>query len=73
MRPHRAGGGGGALLASKSLLEQLGDDEAERLGLDTGDLVYRSVGELPDAGEKAVRDAGGIPVDRRRRAGARSR
>jgi class 3 adenylate cyclase len=53
---------GGALLASKALLEQLGDDEAVRLGLDPAGLVYRAVGELPGAGEKAVRDAGGIPV-----------
>jgi class 3 adenylate cyclase len=52
----------GALLASKSLVEQLGDAEAECLGIDLGGLVYRSVGELPGAGEKAVRDAGGIPV-----------
>jgi class 3 adenylate cyclase len=53
---------GGALLASKALVEQLGDAEADRLGIDPGDLVYRAVEELPGAGEKALRDAGGIPV-----------
>ncbi len=53
---------GGALLASKTLIERLSDEDAGRLELDSAALLYRSVAELPGAGEKAVRDAGGIPV-----------
>ena len=53
---------GGAMLASKALLEQLDAAEAGRLGLDPSTTVYRTVADLPEAPEKAVRDAGGIPV-----------
>ena len=53
---------GGALLASRALLERLDDAGADRLGLDTGTLVYRTVADLPGVGAKALRDAGGIPV-----------
>jgi class 3 adenylate cyclase len=53
---------GGALLASKALLEQLDDDAAAELALDPGGLIYRPVSELPFAGAKVTRDAGGIPV-----------
>ncbi|MGH2500326.1 MAG: hypothetical protein ACRDPC_25830, partial [Solirubrobacteraceae bacterium] len=53
---------GGCILASKSLLEQLSDRDAAALGLDTHAIGYRTVAELPDAPEKAVRDAGGVPV-----------
>jgi class 3 adenylate cyclase len=53
---------GGELLATKTLIEQLGDEEARRLGIDLGGLVYRAVEELPGASEKSARDAGGIPV-----------
>lgn len=52
----------GALLASKALLERLDDAGAARLGIDPGGVVYRTVADLPGAGSKAVRDAGGIPV-----------
>ena len=53
---------GGAVLASKALLERLDDDAAAALGIDVGGVVYRTVADLEGAGEKAVRDAGGIPV-----------
>ena len=53
---------GGALLASKTLVEQLGDDDARRLGLSPAEIVYRVVADLPGAGEKSRRDAGGNPV-----------
>jgi class 3 adenylate cyclase len=53
---------GGALLAAKALMEQLGDDEARQLGIDPADLVYHAVEELPGVGEKPLRDAGTIPV-----------
>ena len=53
---------GGALLASKALLERLDDAAARDLGLDPSGVVYCALAELPGAGEKAKRDAGGIPV-----------
>lgn len=53
---------GGVLLAAKSLLERLDDGDAAALGLDVGALEYRVVADLPGAGEKAVRDAGMLPV-----------
>lgn len=52
----------GKLLASKSLLEHLAAADAEHLGLDPDNVVYRTVAELPGATSKAKRDAGGIPV-----------
>ena len=52
----------GEVLASKSLLEHLSDEDAAALGLDPDGVIYRTVGELDSATEKAVRDAGGIPV-----------
>ena len=52
----------GALLASKPLLERLDGAEAERLGLALDELTYTTLGELPGASEKALRDAGSIAV-----------
>jgi class 3 adenylate cyclase len=52
---------GGAVLASKPLIERLDPAGAARLGIDPAGLQYTSVAEL-GASEKAVRDAGGIPV-----------
>src|SRR4051812_33683874 len=52
----------GAVLASKALIERLEDGDADALGLDPAALTYRSVDELPEASEKAVRDAGTIAV-----------
>jgi class 3 adenylate cyclase len=53
---------GGDLLASKSLIEQLDDDDASALSLQPEELVYTTLSELPDVPEKAVRDAGGVAV-----------
>ncbi|HEX8205125.1 MAG TPA: adenylate/guanylate cyclase domain-containing protein [Solirubrobacteraceae bacterium] len=53
---------GGALLATKALVERLDPEQARAEGIDPAALRYRLVSELPDAGEKAVRDAGGIAV-----------
>ncbi|MEA2450052.1 MAG: adenylate cyclase [Thermoleophilaceae bacterium] len=52
----------GAVLASKTLVERLDRGDAEALDLDPATLVYVSIDELPDASEKAVRDAGTIAV-----------
>lgn len=52
----------GAILASKPLLERLGEQDAQRLGLSLDDLTYETLGELPGASEKALRDAGAIAV-----------
>jgi class 3 adenylate cyclase len=52
----------GALLASKPLVERLDPEHAQAFGLDPLTITYRTVGELPGVTEKAVRDAGGVPV-----------
>ena len=52
----------GEVLASKSLLEHLSDDDAAALGIDPDSVIYRTVAELESATDKALRDAGGIPV-----------
>jgi class 3 adenylate cyclase len=52
----------GTVLASKALIERLDPDHARRVGIDPDAVAYRTVAELPDASEKAVRDAGLIPV-----------
>ena len=52
----------GEVLASKALIEQLAPDDAAALELDPDTVAYRTVAELEGAGEKAVRDAGGIAV-----------
>jgi class 3 adenylate cyclase len=52
----------GDILASKVLIENLSDEDARALDLNPDALVYRTIGELPKASEKAKRDAGGIPV-----------
>jgi len=53
---------GGVVLASKPLIERLDPDHARELGIDPDTASYTTVAELPDAPEKAVRDAGAIPV-----------
>ena len=53
---------GGEILASKSLVERLSPEDAERLGVDPEWVLYRTVSDLPAADEKAIRDAGSIPV-----------
>jgi class 3 adenylate cyclase len=52
----------GSLLASKPLIERLDREDADALGLDPLTMSYRTVGELPGVTQKAVRDAGGVPV-----------
>jgi class 3 adenylate cyclase len=52
----------GAVLASKDLIERLDLDDATASGVDPDAVSYTPLGELEGAGEKAVRDAGTIPV-----------
>lgn len=52
----------GEILASKSLIEHLTDEDAAALGLDADGVIYRTVAELDSASDKAVRDAGGVPI-----------
>jgi class 3 adenylate cyclase len=52
----------GQVLASKAIVERLSDADAEALGLAPEKLAYRTIAELPGAGEKAARDAGAIAV-----------
>jgi class 3 adenylate cyclase len=54
--------GPGETLATKQLLEQLSHDDAAALGLDLEKLLYRPLSDVPTATEKAVKDAGGLPV-----------
>jgi class 3 adenylate cyclase len=53
---------GGSTLASKALLERLDADDAGALGIDPGRMTYTTLAELPNASEKATRDAGTIAV-----------
>jgi class 3 adenylate cyclase len=52
----------GTVLASKALLERLDPAHAKRIGIEPESVAYMTVAELPDVTEKAVRDAGSIPV-----------
>jgi len=52
----------GTVLASKELLERLDPDDAAATGIDPDEIAYVPLGEREGAGEKAVRDAGTIPV-----------
>ncbi len=54
-RPHET-------LASKALIEQLSSDDAMSLGIDPEKLRYSPLSEVGDPSDKAVRDAGTIPV-----------
>lgn len=54
--------GPGQTLASKQLLERLAPDAAAALGVDIEKLVYRLLSEVETATDKAVRDAGSVPV-----------
>ena len=55
---------GGALLASKALIERLEPADAAAVGLDPAHMTYRALADLDGADEKAVRDAGLIAVAR---------
>lgn len=52
----------GQILASKALLENLESSDASALDVDPDALSYASIAEIPNASEKAIRDAGGIAV-----------
>jgi class 3 adenylate cyclase len=52
----------GRILVSKSLVENLGGEDAAALDLDPDALSYVTIAELTHASQKAVRDAGGIAV-----------
>jgi class 3 adenylate cyclase len=52
----------GTVLASKALIERLDPSHAREIGIDPDAVAYETVAELPGASEKAVRDAGSIPV-----------
>jgi len=55
---------GGALLASKALIERLEPADAAAVGLAPAQMAYRALADLNTADEKAVRDAGLIAVAR---------
>lgn len=55
---------GGALLASKHFLEHLSERAISDAGLDLDTVIYQALGEVDGVSEKAVRDAGSIPVTR---------
>lgn len=52
----------GQLLASKQLLENLSRSDAEAVDINPIAISYQRLSELPGATQKAIRDAGGIPV-----------
>jgi class 3 adenylate cyclase len=52
----------GSILASKDVVERLAPPAAARIGIDPDAVSYSILGELPGAGEKARRDAGGLAV-----------
>lgn len=54
----------GQVLASKSLVEHLTDDDARAIGIEPDRVLYVPLGELEGAGDKARRDAGALPVTR---------
>lgn len=53
---------GGTILASKDLIERLDAADAQATGIDPDAIAYATLGELAGASDKAVRDAGTIPV-----------
>ncbi|MBK8293906.1 MAG: hypothetical protein IPK93_03690 [Solirubrobacterales bacterium] len=52
----------GAILASKDLTERLDSTDAQASDLELDTLAYTPLGELEGASDKAIRDAGAIPV-----------
>jgi class 3 adenylate cyclase len=53
---------GGAILASKDLIERLDAADAQAIGIDPDAIAYTPLGELDGASDKAIRDAGAIAV-----------
>jgi class 3 adenylate cyclase len=54
----------GEVIVSKDLIERLSPEDAAAVGIDASSVAYVALGELPGAGEKAVRDAGSLAVTR---------
>ena len=54
--------GPGETLVTKQLLEQLTPEDAAALGLDLEKVSYQTVAEMDSASQKAVQDAGSVPV-----------
>ena len=52
----------GQVLASKTLLEHLERADASELRINPDLMLYRTLSEIPGAPDKAIKDAGGIPV-----------
>ena len=53
---------GGAILASKDLVERLDAADAKETDIDPDAIAYTTLGEMAGASDKAVRDAGTIAV-----------
>jgi len=53
---------GGAILASKDLIERLDTADAQATGHDPHAIAYTTISELDGASDKAIRDAGTIAV-----------
>lgn len=53
---------GGEILATKALIEQLNDEDARIAEVQPDNLVYEPLRDRPHATDKAVRDAGGLPI-----------
>jgi class 3 adenylate cyclase len=53
---------GGAILASKDLIERLAAADAKATGIDPDAIAYTTISELDGASDKAIRDAGAIAV-----------
>jgi class 3 adenylate cyclase len=54
----------GAILASKDLIERLDTDDSLATDIDPDAIAYTPVAELVGVDDKAIRDAGGVPVAR---------
>lgn len=52
----------GSILASKELIERLDSDDALATDIDADAIAYTPLAELEAASDKAIRDAGAIPV-----------
>lgn len=53
---------GGAILASKELIERLDPADAQAVDIAPDSIAYTPINELDGASDKAIRDAGAIPV-----------
>ena len=53
---------GGAILASKDLVERLDANDEQATGIDPDAIAYTTISELGGASDKAIRDAGTIAV-----------